>query len=62
MTAGLDSELREVDIQSITDEAYKKGSQILTETGFPIISYVEAKKIMNIKKELIRMLAASLLI
>lgn len=62
MTAGLDSELREADIQSITDEAYKKGSQILTETGFSIISYVEAKKIMNIKKELIRMLAASLLI
>ena len=50
MTAGLDSELTEADIQSITDEAYKKVKQKLADAGISIISHVDAKKIDEYQK------------
>lgn len=50
MTAGLDSELTEVDIQSITDQAYKKATAQLLDAGFVIITHEEAKKIDEFQK------------
>lgn len=51
MTAGLDSELSEKDIQSITDKAYQKVSDKLQKAGFTIITQVEAKKINEFQKK-----------
>lgn len=52
MTAGLDSELTETDIQNITDQAYKKAVKKLTDAGFTIISHEEAKKIDEYQKRI----------
>ena len=50
MTAGLDSELTEADIQAITDKAYKRAVEKLENAGFTIISSAEAKKIEEYQK------------
>src|SRR5690554_5485293 len=50
MTAGLDSELTEADVQKITDDAYKKVAKRITDAGFSIISSAEAKKIDEYQK------------
>ena len=50
MTAGLDSELTEADVQKITDDAYKKVVDKLTGAGFSIISSAEAKQIDEYQK------------
>ena len=51
MTAGLDSELTEADVQKITDDAYAKVVRRLTDAGFSIISSAEAKKIDEYQKK-----------
>lgn len=51
MTAGLDSELTEADIQSITDNAYKKVIAKLTAAGIEVIAHEEAKKIEEFQQK-----------
>jgi hypothetical protein len=50
MTAGLDSELTETDIQAITDKAYKRVVEKLENAGFTIITSAEAKEIDEYQK------------
>ena len=50
MTAGLDSELTQTDIQGITDKAYQKVVDKLKNAGYSIISHEEAKNIDEFQK------------
>ncbi|MBD3749336.1 MAG: hypothetical protein IE931_07565 [Sphingobacteriales bacterium] len=55
MTAALVSELTEQDIQTITDNAYKKAEKKLTDAGFTIVSGEAAKDINEYQKGVTQM-------